>query len=99
MKVMVGLVRRDDMTRADFERWWLEEHAPLARTLPGVERIRFNLLEEDAPFDGIAELWFPSAEAAAAAYETELGKAVAADSVAHVKSRVRMPADERAILG
>ena len=26
MKVMVGLVRRDDMTRADFERWWLEEH-------------------------------------------------------------------------
>ena len=99
MKVMVGLVRRDDMTRADFERWWLEEHAPLARTLPGVERIRFNLLDEDAPFDGIAELWFPSAEAAAAAYETEIGKAVAADSVAHVQSRVRMPADERAILG
>lgn len=99
MKVMIGLVRRDDMTHAEFAHWWLEEHAPLARTLPGVQRIRFNLLDEDAPFDGIAELWFESAEAADAAYAAETGKAVAADSLAHVSSRVRMPADEHAIWG
>ena len=99
MKVMVGLVRRDDMTREQFVHWWLEEHAPLARTLPGVERIRFNVLDADAPFDGIAELWFASTEAADAAYATDIGKAVAADSLAHVKSRVRMLADEREVLG
>lgn len=99
MKVMVGLVRRDDMTREEFVHWWLEEHAPLARTLPGVERIRFNVLDADAPFDGIAELWFASTEAADAAYATDIGKAVAADSLAHVKSRVRMLADEREVLG
>jgi len=99
MKVMVGLVRRDDMSREDFERWWTEEHAPLASTLPGVRRIRFNLLDADAPFDGIAELWFDSSEAADAAYATEIGKAVAADSLAHVSSRVRMLADERDIVG
>jgi uncharacterized protein (TIGR02118 family) len=98
MKVMVGLVRRDDMTREDFRQWWLEEHAPLARTLPGVRRIRFNVLDEDAPFDGIAELWFDSSEAADAAYATDIGKAVAADSMAHVRSRVRMLADEREVL-
>jgi len=96
---MVGLVRRDDMTREEFVHWWLEEHAPLARTLPGVERIRFNVLNDDAPFDGIAELWFASAEVAEAAYATDIGKAVAADSLAHVKSRVRMLADEREVLG
>jgi uncharacterized protein (TIGR02118 family) len=95
MKVMVGLIRRDDMTREDFRQWWFEEHAPLARTLPGVRSIRFNLLDEDAPYDGIAELWFDSSEAADAAYATDIGKAVAADSIAHVKSRVRMLADER----
>lgn len=99
MKVMVGLVRRDDMSREEFVHWWLEEHAPLARTLPGVERIRFNVLDVDAPFDGIAELWFSSSEAADAAYATDIGKAVAADSIAHVKSRVRMLADEREVLG
>lgn len=90
MKVMVGLVRRDDMSREDFRRWWLQDHAPLARTLPGVRRIRFNVLDDGAPFDGIAELWFDSAEAADAAYATEIGKAVAADSIAHVASRVRI---------
>jgi uncharacterized protein (TIGR02118 family) len=98
MKVMVGLVRREDMSRDDFQQWWIDEHAPLARTLPGVRRIRFNVLDEDAPFDGIAELWFDSAEAADAAYATDIGKAVAADSIAHVASRVRMLADEREIL-
>jgi uncharacterized protein (TIGR02118 family) len=98
MKVMVGLVRRDDMSREDFRRWWIDEHAPLARTLPGVRRIRFNVLDEDAPFDGIAELWFDSPEAADAAYATDIGKSVAADSMAHVASRVRMLADEQEIL-
>lgn len=96
---MIGLVRRDDMTHEEFAHWWTQEHAPLARTLPGVQRIRFNLLDGDAPFDGIAELWFESAEAAEAAYATEIGKAVAADSIAHVSSRVRMPAQEHEILG
>ncbi len=95
---MIGLVRRDDMSHDEFAHWWIHEHAPLARTLPGVRRIRFNLLGEDAPFDGIAELWFDSAEAADAAYATEIGKAVAADSLAHVSSRVRMPVEEHAIL-
>jgi len=98
MKVMVGLVRREDMSREDFLHWWLEEHAPLARTLPGVRRIHFNVLDESAPFDGIAELWFDSAESADAAYATEIGKAVAADSLAHVASRVRMLSDEHEVL-
>jgi uncharacterized protein (TIGR02118 family) len=98
VKVMIGLVRREDMSHDDFARWWLHDHAPLARTLPGVRRIRFNLLEEGAPFDGIAELWFDSATAADAAYATDIGKAVAADSLAHVASRVRMPVEEHAIL-
>lgn len=95
---MVGLVRRTDMDSAQFAAWWLDEHAPLARQLPGVRRIRFNLLA-DGPFDGIAELWFDSAESAEAAYASDIGKSVAADSLAHVSERVRMPADEREILG
>ena len=99
MKVMVGLIRRADMTHDEFVDWWTKQHAPLARTLPDVRRIRFNVLSEDAPFDGIAELWFDSAEAADAAYATDIGRAVAADSLAHASSRVRMLADEHAILG
>jgi len=97
-KVMIGLVRRDDMTAEEFRHWWLEEHAPLAGTLPDVRRIRFNVVL-DGPFDGIAELWFDSEEAMQAAYASETGTAVAADSIAHVSSRVRMPVQEIAVHG
>ncbi len=100
-KVFIGLTRREDMTHEQFAHWWLNEHAPMARTLPGVRRITMNLLDGDlqaAPFDGITELWFDSAEAMAQAYASEIGKAVAADSLAHVSARVRMPVAEHPIL-
>ena len=82
------------MSRDDFRRWWIDEHAPLARTLPGVRQIRFNVLDEGAPFDGIAELWFDSRADFEAAYASEIGRAVAADSLAHVSGRVRLFASE-----
>lgn len=100
-KVMIGLTRRDDMTHQDFVRWWTDEHAPMARTLPGVRRIRFNVIDDqaaDCPFDGIAELWFDSEQAMVDAYASATGQAVAADSMAHVSARVRMPAHEVDVL-
>jgi len=96
-KVMIGLERREDLTPEQFREWWLTEHAPLARSLPGVRRIRFNVMEA-GPFDGIAELWFDSAEAMTAAYATEAGERAAADSLAHARARIRMPVAEHAIL-
>jgi hypothetical protein len=51
-----------------------------------VQKIRFNVVEQDetAPCDGIAELWFESQEVFTEAYATEIGKAVVADSMAHL---------------
>ncbi len=99
-KAIILLYRRDDMTRADFRRWWLDDHAPLARQLPGCRRLVFNVLVEApdaAPgvsADGISELWFDSRAAFDAAYATELGRRVAADSTAHVRSRLRLFVEE-----
>lgn len=94
-KAVILLSRRDDMTREEFRRWWTEEHAPLARALPGLRRLVFNVVSDaDAPYDGVSELWFDSREAFDAAYATEHGKAVAADSMANVKGRVRLPVEE-----
>lgn len=91
MKVMIQLTRREDLSREAFRDWWLDEHRPLALRLPGIQRYVVNFVEEgpDDAFDGVAELWFESREAVDAAYATEIGKAVAADSMAHVRSRVR----------
>ena len=44
----------------------------------------------DGPYDAASELWFDSEEDLAAAYASEHGKAVAADSMAHVSRRDRL---------
>lgn len=100
-KAMIMLTRGADMTHEEFKAWWLGEHQPLARQLPGVQKIQFNVVEQDetAPCDGIAELWFESQEAFIAAYATEIGKAVAADSMEHVSGRVRMFTEEVNVFG
>ncbi len=99
MKAIILLTRRARDTPEDFRRWWLEEHAPLARELPGLRRLVFNLVDGDAGFDGVAELWFDSVEEFEAAYGSEIGERVAADSIANVGGRVRLIVDEHSQLG
>ena len=89
-KAVILLSRRADMSIDEFRQWWLQEHAPLAAQLPGVRRIVFNACRENDDVDGVSELWFDSEEAFTAAYATDLGKQVAADSMAHVRGRVRL---------
>ncbi len=98
-KAVILLTRAEGATHEEFVSWWLDEHSELARGLPGLRRLVFNAVEpEDAPYDGISELWFDSREAFEAAYASEHGQAVAADSLAHVSGRVRLFAEEHAIV-
>ena len=99
MKAIILLTRREGDTPEDFRRWWLEEHAPLARRLPGLQKLVFNLADGDAPYDGVSELWFDSQAACDAAYASEIGQQVAADSLAHVGGRVRLVVVEHPQLG
>jgi uncharacterized protein (TIGR02118 family) len=99
-KAIILLTRRDGMTRGEFRDWLLVRHSPLAKQLPGVRRLVFNVVEnDDADVDGLSELWFDDREAFDAAYGTEIGKAVAGDSLANVKARVRLFVDEQPQIG
>ena len=99
-KAIILLARAEDASHADFREWWLERHAPLARQLPGLRRLVFNVVEPgDAPYDGVSELWFDSREDFEAAYATDIGGTVAADSLANVGARVRLFVDEREQVG
>jgi uncharacterized protein (TIGR02118 family) len=97
-KAMILLTRRPDMSHEQFAHWWLEEHAPLARQLPGVREIRFNEVTEGEGIDGVAELWFDDRASFDAAYATTMGRSVAQDSLDHVASRIRLFVDESQIL-
>ena len=97
-KAIILLTRREDMSHDEFRTWWFDEHAPLAAQLPGVRKIVFNLAENDSAVDGISELWFDSQADFEAAYATDLGKSVAADSLAHLSARQRMFVNEKDVV-
>jgi len=99
-KAMIFLKRRDDMTLEDFVDWWTRTHAPMAAQLSGVRGVHFNVIASDGngDFDGISELWFDDQAAFEAAYAEPLGKAVAADSMAHVSRRERVFVDEHRVV-
>jgi uncharacterized protein (TIGR02118 family) len=99
-KAIILLTRGEGTSRGEFRSWWLEQHAPLARQLPGLRRLVFNVVESDeAPYDGVSELWFDTREDFDAAYASGIGTQVAADSLANVSDRVRLFVDERTQLG
>ena len=97
-KAIILLKRGENMSHDEFKQWWLVDHSGKAAQLPGVRKIIFNLADDGSAYDGVSELWFDSKEDFEAAYATETGKAVAADSLAHLSARERMFVTENEIL-
>ncbi|GAB4341342.1 MAG: hypothetical protein Kow0099_17950 [Candidatus Abyssubacteria bacterium] len=73
IKVMYCLRRRPELSREQFQNYWLETHAEFGKNIPGVKRyvqahtLGGELAEmlaaghpagKNEPFDGVAELWF-----------------------------------------
>ncbi len=99
-KAVVLLARNDAMTRDEFRAWIIGGHAPLVAQLPGLRGFMLNLVDnDDAPYDAVSEVWFETHEAFEAAYATQIGRAVAADSLARLKTRIRLHVDEQAFVG
>ncbi len=91
-KAMILLKRKEGLSFDDFKNWWLNDHAVLVRQLPGLRRCVVNLAEGDGAglYDGCSELWFDSEADFTAAYATEIGQSVAADSLSKVTKRDRL---------
>ena len=91
-KAMILLKRKPSMNHADFANWWLQKHRPLAEQLPNLRRAVFNLSDPEtaAQYDGVSELWFDNREDFEAAYASDTGQKVAADSLDNVGARERL---------
>ena len=98
-KAIILLTRRADATHDEFVQWWLGQHQPLARQLPKLRRGVFNVVESPAEGepDGVSELWFDTQADFEAAYASEIGQQVVADSMANVSNRMRMFVTENVI--
>lgn len=95
-KLAITLRRREGTSFEEFREYYREEHAPLAADLPGLERytVSFPSDPESASYDALAELYFPDGEAMAAAFDSDLGREVAADA----ETFADMDAAERVVL-
>jgi uncharacterized protein (TIGR02118 family) len=94
-KAIILLKRREGVSAEEFAAWWLGRHRPLAMQLPGLRRMVVNLGQDpDGVYDGASELWFDTEADFLAAYATDIGKAVAADSLSMVRRRDRLLVEE-----
>jgi uncharacterized protein (TIGR02118 family) len=84
IKVLFLVRKRPDLTAEQFRRYWVETHAPIASTMPGLRRYTLNPALADPSqspptYDGVAELWFDSPAAFEAALASPGGQATLAD--------------------
>jgi uncharacterized protein (TIGR02118 family) len=100
-KLIVGLKRRADLTRGDFEAWWLDRHAPYVVKFPELRRYQVNLVEDgpEAFVDGTAEVCFADLAALQRVMSTAHVKEVQHDSQVHTQARYRFFVEEHVLLG
>ncbi len=83
-KIVALLTRMPGMERQEFHEYWRATHGPLLVKIPSMRgyiqsHVIADQAQTEAPFDGVAEMWFDSAEAFQAALASPEGRAGMAD--------------------
>jgi uncharacterized protein (TIGR02118 family) len=79
VKLIICAKRKQGLSHEEFSRYWRDEHGPLVKSVTEFSRhvrryVQCHLARTEVPwgtgadYDGVAELWFDSAESAAAAF-------------------------------
>lgn len=81
-KVMNLLVRAEEMTHEEFADYWLNEHAPMAESLPGIRQYSTSLPADHtkASYDGVAELYLEEGASVGEVFDTEAGQRIQDDT-------------------
>jgi len=110
VKVVWFLRKADHLSLEDFRRWWLDKHAPVIAQRQGAMLRRYIVNigtgDDDLPaaagtpceWDGFAEEWFETTEAARIALSLPSAPAIRADVMAHVRKMSRLIVSEHTII-
>jgi uncharacterized protein (TIGR02118 family) len=102
------LTRKAGMTHEQFVKHWVEVHAPLARSVPGLlryvqshiveERTRPDIPTTEVDVDGIAELWYDDRDVMARAHASPQAKALFADGALFIGRIKTFTVEEKVIV-
>lgn len=96
---LVGYLKRpDNVSREDFQQWWIEKHVPFVKQIPGLRRYVTHVVQQgfyplagpsgklqvEAEFDGIAELWFDDEAAVVKGWSSPEGVSDLEHYAAHI---------------
>jgi uncharacterized protein (TIGR02118 family) len=108
IKSLSLLTRKSTLSKEEFRRIWVGEHAPLVHAVPQVRRyvLSFILDEPTRPdvptqamnVDAVAELWFDDMASMKAAAATPAMKAVLANGALHLGAVKSFVTEEIAII-
>jgi uncharacterized protein (TIGR02118 family) len=101
IKLISLMKRKEGMSREEFARWAVHDHAPIGKRMPGIRQYRINVLRADQPeteFDGVFELWFDNMEALQAALDSSVGTEAREDAMAHAAKRIHLRCEENIIV-
>lgn len=109
IKSISFLQRKKGLSREEFVRHWLDVHVPMCHVVPGLRGYAVSTVVEhqsrpDVPslgmdeFDGVAQVWFDSLEARAAAGASAEGKAWHADGGTIIGSIRMFVTNERLVV-
>jgi uncharacterized protein (TIGR02118 family) len=87
VKLIALLKAKPGMNRAEFEKRWVEGHAPFTLKLRNLKGYRINVaidehqeIDGELPFDGTAELWWDSLEEMKEDFDSPEAEAAVADA-------------------
>src|SRR5947207_2941358 len=109
IKSLSLLTRRPELSHEQFMKHWVEIHAPLAHSVPGIRRyvqnhIKAERTRPDVPalevaIDGVAELWFDDQAAMDAVMRSPEMKALHADGALFIGRIRSYLVEELAVIG
>jgi uncharacterized protein (TIGR02118 family) len=100
-KMIILLNKNNSMTTEQFASYWLDTHAPLAKSMPGLRKYVVNLVKpppnRPVDYDGVVELWFDDVDSMKKAFASPEGQATQKDTQEFTRKLTTLFIDERPI--
>jgi uncharacterized protein (TIGR02118 family) len=101
-KMVVLLKKKDGLMDAEFAKYWLEKHAPLAKQMPGLRKYVVNVVKpppnREPDYNGLVELWFDDVESMKKAFNSPQGGATQKDTEAFTSQITTLFIDEHQVM-